>query len=455
MKIDPADRLPEALVAGLDPARLQQYVRSTGWRLEPRLGKGQMAVFERPESRLAQIAIPLTRDLTDFAVLLSDAVAVFATWEKRPALEVLGELLLPPADVLRFCESGPAADAGNLPFDRGFELLAGIRKTLLAAACGACRPQRFYPRLTCEEAEQFLHRCRLCQTERGSFVVTVACPLDPDPENSVPFARRVTLLLMRALDRLAGAVELSGSEAPDEDEPVLSVNLCEGVLGMAPAGEGSSLTVSANWERTLPLPAAPPPESVRLPGEAFGHIEALAARLRQENTPGRHAMLGFVEALVGRTNRDRRREGSVVLALATAEGEFCRARAELDADTYARAAEAHLGQPAGDAARRAAPWDAPPPCRGYGRVPNLSAVGPAPRRCLTVPAGNAFPPTTVPAPRRSISTGLPGRENNSAAGGCVVPGAVAASSCGGDGPRSRIGLTIAKASLEGVCHCCP
>jgi hypothetical protein len=349
MKIDPANRLPEALVAGLDPARLQQYVRSTGWKLEPRLGKGQMAVFERPESRLAQIAVPLTPDLTDSAVLLSDAVAVLATWEKRPALEVLGELRLPPADVLRFCEAGPAAEAGNLPFDSGFELLTGVRKTLLAAACGVCRPQTFYPRLTCEEAEQFLHRCRLCQsgcqTERG-FVVTVACPLDPDPEGAVPFARRVTLMLMRALDRLARAVELSGSAAPlppDDEKPVLSVNLCEGVLEMAPSGEGSSLTVSASWERTLPLPAAPPPESVRLPGKAFGRIEALAARLRQENTPGRQALLGFVEVLAGRPSGDRRREGSVVLALATAEGEFCRARAELDADAYARAAEAHLG----------------------------------------------------------------------------------------------------------------
>ena len=103
----PSNRLSEKLVAGLDPVRLQRYVRDTGWKLEPRLGRGLTAVFERPESRLMQISIPLTRDLSDFAVLMSDVVAVLATREQRPALDVLRELLLPPGDIiLQFAEDG-------------------------------------------------------------------------------------------------------------------------------------------------------------------------------------------------------------------------------------------------------------------------------------------------------------------------------------------------------------
>src|ERR1700722_7336614 len=163
MRIDPSNRLPERLVADLDPARLQQYVRATGWNLQPGLGKGVTAVFERPESRLAQIRIPLTRDLSDFDVLLSTAVAVLATWEQRHAREVLDELRLSPADLLRFSVSGPEIDASILPFDDSLDLLSGVRKVLLAAATSVLRPQPFHLRLNLADSERFLQSCRLIQ----------------------------------------------------------------------------------------------------------------------------------------------------------------------------------------------------------------------------------------------------------------------------------------------------
>ncbi|MCI0456454.1 MAG: hypothetical protein L0Z62_05680 [Gemmataceae bacterium] len=351
MKGNTANGLPQDLVSHLDPVRVQEYVRAAGWAHEPRLGKGRLGVYQRPESRLKQLRIPLTRDLSDFPVLMADAVAGIAAWEQRPAPEVLHDLLLPPADVLRFAESGPAADSGDVPLEHGLDLLAGARKVLLAAACSVLRPQSFHPRLSLGEAEQFLRSCRLGQTERSGYVVAIACPLDavmsPTPLiEGGPFGRQVTTLLMRSVARLAHAVELGAPETalePAEGEPVLSVNLCEGLLDLTPEGDGSALTISASWARHLPLPGngAPPPGMVRLPQEAFGRIEALVEKLRPAHAPRRETWVGFVDTLNGRPNADNRMEGQVILRLVDPEHETVRARAELNAEQYPLAWEAH------------------------------------------------------------------------------------------------------------------
>ena len=350
MRLDELDTLPPEAVHRLDPVRVQEYARATGWRQETRLGRGQTAVYERPESREEQFSVPLSRDLRDYDLLMARAVAMIAHFEERPAAELLAELLFPPSDVLKFGESSPAAAAGDVPFEHGLSLLNGARKTLLAAACSTIRPANYHPRMSLGEAEQFLQQCRLGQTERGSFVLTVACPLDAVPAgrdlfDSPPFTRRVTGLLMHSLHRLATHLDLGDTDGvlqQAQNEPMLSANLCEGLLEMAPEGEESFLRVSAEFSRTLQPPDVPFPTNVRLRREVFPWIAYLAERLRPAQSPQPQVLVGLVETLNGRPNADNRPEGQVTLRIITPEGEILRARAELSADDYARADQAHM-----------------------------------------------------------------------------------------------------------------
>src|SRR3989442_766856 len=157
MRVKDLDMLPPETVNRLDSVRVQEHARATGWKLEPRLGRGLVAVYERPESRLAQVSIPLNRELTDYSLVMAQAVAGMAEYEERAARDLLIELLFAPADLLWCAESSPAARTGDVPFDHGLALLSGMRKSLLAAACSVARPgHKYYPRMSLTEAEQFL-----------------------------------------------------------------------------------------------------------------------------------------------------------------------------------------------------------------------------------------------------------------------------------------------------------
>ncbi len=354
MRVKDLDTLPPETVNRLDPVRVQEYARATGWRLESRLGRGRVAVYERLESRLEQVSIPLNRELTDFALVMATAVAGMAQYENRVALDLLVELLFPPADLLRFAESSPVARAGDVPFDRGLALMSGMRKTLLAAACGVARPgQTFYPRMSLTEAEQFLQECRLGQTERGSFVLSVACPLGavPEPANGIPlfdntpFTRRVTVLLMRSLHQLVYHLDRGDVDSLSPvtaNAPILSANLCEGLLDLKPEGDDAFVRISATWSSELPTREDDLPASVQLRREVFPLIETVARRLRPEARLTRQRLVGFVETLNGRPSKDNRPEGQVVLRVIPPEGEVVRARAELNAEDYAVADRAHM-----------------------------------------------------------------------------------------------------------------
>jgi hypothetical protein len=338
--------LPSDLTRQVTPRALKGYAAGLDWK--PVEGvNGDVAVYHRPDSRAHQVIIPVDTTLSDYDEAVAEAVRKLADYERRPASEVLEHLLLPPADLLGFREVSPDAETGSLPLEHAVRLINGTRKLLLSAAHSALVPLAYHPRLSRSEAEEFVNRCRLGQTDRGSFVVNVACPLDEQltfSESEEPFGRRVTSLLLDALDTLARAADEGVKD--DLIDPArrrgVSANLCESLLMLRPSGDRASLSVSATWSRTRLPSSRIKDRRVELRQEAFSVAEALAPRLRTISKPRSSRFFGFVGALVGQpTQTDPRPSGEVRFRLFDQDEELP-ARADLAADEYAVAGAAHL-----------------------------------------------------------------------------------------------------------------
>jgi hypothetical protein len=339
--------LPENLARLVTPRALKIYAQGLGWK--PVAGtNGDIALFHRPDSELHQLIVPLDEQFDDYPDRVTEAIARLAEFEHRPALEILSHLLLPPADVFRFRDSSPDTLTGVLPLEQAVSLLEGTRKLLLAQAHSVLRPQPYHPRLSRGEAEQLVNRCRLGQTEGGSFTLTVACPLDLVPGtlfHTDPFARQVTQAVFHSLHDLVSATE---SNRIDEltnasTHPLLSANFCEALLMLRPSEDRGALSVSITWSKAMPLPEGQQAQSgVQLSQECFEVAEYLAPRLREAPVPKPDAFVGFVDVLRGQPGPDGRPFGEVVVSIIMDDGETIRARVDLSVEDYAVAGAAHL-----------------------------------------------------------------------------------------------------------------
>jgi hypothetical protein len=257
--------LPDSILRNLDPAQVRWYAVQSGWKLVNGV-KRPVILLNHPTDDLAQIQIPTAGSDKEIAFLMGEAVRQLAEYEQRPAREVLADLSMPPADVLRLRVQAREAESGTMPLDDGIKLIQGGRDMLLAAACSAHQPQPFFRSQSFGPAQEFLRSCRIGQTERSSYVATIIAPITPElsrslfdgiaqeptPENE-PYERRVTLLLMQALQTLRGSLDRSRSdEILRAVSQGVSANLCDALASISPPGTNANVQISMSWSRTRP-----------------------------------------------------------------------------------------------------------------------------------------------------------------------------------------------------------
>jgi hypothetical protein len=257
----PAD-LSDALLRHLSPAQVRWYAILAGWRPVDGV-KRPVFVLNHPTDDLTQIQVPTAGSEKEVGFLMGEAVRQLAAFEQRPAREVLADLSLPPADVLRLRVESREAESGTVPLDEGLRLFQAGRDLLLAAACSAHQPQAYFRSQSYAPAQEYLRSCRLGQTEAASFAATIVAPVtpelapslfdaleaEPEPANE-PYERRVTLLLMQALQTLRVTLDHGRSEELLRSVPQgVSANLCDALASMCPADVQATLHVSITWSR--------------------------------------------------------------------------------------------------------------------------------------------------------------------------------------------------------------
>jgi hypothetical protein len=339
----------EELASTVSPHDLLGYLRSRGWSKVPSR-RPEAAVFRHEAEPWAEVYIPLDRAFADYAEAIATAASRIGEQEGRARESVLRDLQHVRRDVLRFGLEGSDAEAGTVALLDGAALVGGVRKALLASACSVERPgQRFYPRMTLRDADAFVARCELGQTEIGSFVVTVTTPLETEEQlgtsATVPFGRQSTTSLLRALHHLECALTAGEPKRvlePQGDEPIVSSNLCDALVEMAPKSEKLDLRVSASWSPIMAI-APNTPSTAYFERGSYSVIEDLGRQLRPTRGPNAAQFVGVVSQLSGDPGSDGRLQGDVQLTVQVEE-ELVAVRVTLTADDYAKAGRAHLEQ---------------------------------------------------------------------------------------------------------------
>lgn len=332
----------------ISPAALAAFARGEGWAKTEAYGSHAdvYAAAGRPE-----IILPRTDRLADYASAVSRLIDVFSQVTERDELATYRDLIGADRDVVRVRAFGDDDD-GSVMLDAGVKIVAQARDMLLAAACAAKAPQALYRAGANKEANDYMRRVKLGQTEHGSFVVTLLAPVPPLLQplqlpldqtwanfEDEPMERMVTRRLMEALEASRTAAEMALSDAAAFENAVasgVSANLCEAVAGLIEQSQG--LDISLTWARTRPTPEAH--RKVVFSQNDANILKEAARNFRLRQPKADVTLYGTVHKL----KRDQFEVDGVVTLKAIVEDKVQSVRAVLDQANYSTAVQAHDAQ---------------------------------------------------------------------------------------------------------------
>ena len=331
------------VLRAVSPLALSAYARSVGWAKTDEYGD-YSDVYEGHQ--LPEIIVPRTQRLGDYAQIVARLISIFARTAELEEVQLYNDLVVADRDVTRVRASNGDTD-GTIQLVQGVALVNGARDMLLSAACSLQDPRPVYRVGANREANEFMRRARLGQTETGSFVLTILSPVVPPQVqppllsdmafDDDPVERQITRRLAQALSatRWATSRTMSGdtsafSEAVSEGT---SANFCEALVQVIEPFP--SVDVSTTWSRTRPFHSAR--DAVQFAGDDALILREAARTFRSREPRLDERLFGFVQRL----KRDESETDGTVTLRVSVDGKVQSVTVVLSESDYNLAIQAH------------------------------------------------------------------------------------------------------------------
>lgn len=340
----------------IGPIDLREFLKAHGWLLDNQGRDHRQYLLNNVDYPRRQMVFPMDLSAPDYDESVDTVINKLSELMGLHQNTVLAKVRCIKDDVLRLRVFFEGDDNG-LPLSYASALVNNTERLLKAGACTVLRPRLHHPRLALTEATQFVEKARFGQTEEGSFVLRVSCPINAMEvqgaldlqSDEAPFVRQVTLSVQHAISKLASAIETDTvdnlvDELKESEVPLISSNMCEALSCMHDDQIDNSLDINFDWSILRRVPVGQhTSRTIRIQSDYFSRIEEIRRELRSVELHREDTFIGTVERLDGEIGSDGRRSGVVVLALLLPdEGETIRVRTVLNVDQYYVADRAHM-----------------------------------------------------------------------------------------------------------------
>lgn len=338
----------EELSGRINPFVIKRYLKAKGW-IPFKTNRDDISIFQYiKDGQFEQVTIPNDRTLFDYSMALYQAVKAVADVEGKPIEQMLLTLLNPHSDIIKIRIDNPGIEPGNIPFDAAVDLYENARKLIAASARDVLHPRNYHAGRPDDSIQKFVSKCRFGQTEIGSYVVPLVCPFmdvdigayeqltifDKADECAESLTRKVTRHLIEGICSIKTAIDTES----ELNIPV-SANFCDAVVGICGQCAGALVDFHVQWSPVV-RKNIPAYSIVRLNSDYIAPIEAISKTLKpnQEQTM---RILGRVKELSADPLPENRLGGHIKVAYLDKKGKAGVLTASLDAESYAKAIEAH------------------------------------------------------------------------------------------------------------------
>lgn len=264
------------------------------------------------------ILLPLDKQLRDYRRRLFEIIDLFAV-DELTSDDVLSLIVLPESDIFRYRIETPDASWGSLQLGYTYEATHALFDVLKYTAAGVSSQKRDYTNVS-TEAQAFANGCRFGQTEFGSFVLKVYCPVRPPSLPSLDYAafgRETTKATVENFEFIAS----EESANPSVPLPAsMNRQVASAVHRLKPFTDfGTSIVAVRYGPRTvMPSPSMPltiQPPRIEMPERpvhldlgpfVYSRAQSIRDRLKKAEEFGRETLVGYITDL----HKDRPRSSA-------------------------------------------------------------------------------------------------------------------------------------------------
>jgi hypothetical protein len=353
------------LCAQIKTPNASKFLRDFGWiPFEYNDDRNYVSLQKTIDGDIQQIDFPNNPNFHDYPFMMLRACQKISEITGKTISEVISDLLDPMADIVRFRRSGADINNGSIPIESAVSFFEGTKKTLAAAAMDLTSPRSYRKRMKMSQpVDSFIKSCRFGQTEFGSYIISLVCPLEDYLEEngrfqqlsifgdasvaSQCFTRKVVnktiesiKIIKTTIDQGTDLVTLANPSSPS----FVSGNFMENLHEMTGDSQDASLDIGVQWAPLVKENRAD------LPKIAISSIyrDALASAvdsLKNQETRESTTITGLIVDLKGEgAIADREKNGGLIKVVYVNQADTSRIStiyATLEYEDYQNAVEAH------------------------------------------------------------------------------------------------------------------
>lgn len=248
------------LYTKLNSENIAQYLLLNKWVRGEDYIPGRVREYLTPDQEDA-ILLPMDNSFTDYFSVLERALKVIAEREHLSLKRLCTKLINPSCDLLSWRINDESTVGGAISFNSMYENIGNIKDMLGSACLDILNPTTYHNKVNIKEVQEQLSLYKFGQTEVGSYILNVLCPLgyyqyqlfDADTEQ-LPISRRINLNILSNISRIQKSAEEGSAEMRETvDEGTVSVNFLNSLASLYEANKDSELSISAVWNKDIPL----------------------------------------------------------------------------------------------------------------------------------------------------------------------------------------------------------
>lgn len=246
-----------------------KYLRDLNWQEVPSK-RDKVKIFQlETNGEFYQVDLPVSKDLRDYNAAMYRAVECIALSMRKSTEHVILELVNPLSDILRLRITEPNIETGSVLVEDAIKFYDNAKKLLTATAMDILHPQLYRVGRLDNAVTEFVNSCRFGQTEIGSYVVSIVCPIlvinnnqiqqltlfDDKEAGANSFTRNVVNKLITSVNLVReeidqGALDKRFAQCADSQNFV-SVNFIDALNGINIYRDNSRLDITAEYASTL------------------------------------------------------------------------------------------------------------------------------------------------------------------------------------------------------------